>query len=98
MIRYDDPVIIAAAAFILWNLICFSVTAFDKLAAKNNMRRVPEKTFLWFSALLGGAGVLLSFYLFRHKTRHYSLLAKTWLLTVISYAVTVGLYILYLNR
>lgn len=79
---------------IIWNLISFAVTGLDKLAAKKHRRRVPEKYFLWISLLLGGAGVLSGFYITRHKTKHYGLLARTWLLTLLSYGAAICIYIL----
>lgn len=87
-----NGVVLAAALLLLWNLLTFLVTAWDKRAAKRGMRRVPEKQFVLFSVLLGGAGVLLAFYLFRHKTRHTGLLAKVWLFTALSYAAAIYIY------
>jgi len=78
-----------------WNLITFAVTGLDKLAARRRRRRVPEKYFLCASAFLGGAGVLIGFYITRHKTKHYSLLAKTWLITLLSFGAALCIYFYY---
>ena len=56
--------LIIAAAFLLMLV--------DKLKAKKNRWRIPERT-LFGSALLGGSiGALLGMYTFRHKTKHLS--------------------------
>ena len=56
--------LIYAAAFLLMLV--------DKLKAKKNRWRIPERT-LFGSALLGGSiGALLGMYTFRHKTKHLS--------------------------
>lgn len=56
--------IINAAALILMLV--------DKIKAKQNLWRIPEK-ILFLAAILGGSvGSLLGMYLFRHKTKHFS--------------------------
>ncbi len=67
------------AALAVVNLAGFITAAWDKRAAKRGGRRVPEKRFVLFSVLGGGPGVLLAFYLLRHKTRHRGLLLSVWL-------------------
>lgn len=54
------------------NLLAFCLSGYDKSAAINNKRRIPEKT-LFFIAIVGGsAGLYISMYFFRHKTKHLS--------------------------
>lgn len=79
---------------IVLNLISFAVAGIDKLASKKHRRRVPERHFILFSLLLGGAGVLFGFHIFRHKTRHSSLLVKVWLLSFLSYGIALGVYMI----
>ena len=56
--------IINAAAFIFMLV--------DKIKARKNLWRIPEKV-LFLSAILGGSiGSLLGMYLLRHKTKHCS--------------------------
>lgn len=56
--------------YVIINLAAFAVYGADKFFAKQNMRRVPEKTLLGL-ALMGGAfGALAGMYTFRHKTKH----------------------------
>lgn len=55
---------------LLINAAAFGLMLVDKIKARNNFWRIPERT-LMLSALLGGsAGALLGMYVFRHKTRH----------------------------
>lgn len=75
----------------LASLIAFGVTATDKGLSKTDRRRVPEKWFRIFALLDGGIGVLAAFYLCRHKTKHGSLLASVWILTVLMTLVSVAL-------
>ena len=57
---------------LLINAVAFLLMLVDKIKAKKNRWRIPERT-LFFSALLGGSiGALLGMYTFRHKTKHLS--------------------------
>ena len=57
---------------LLINAAAFLLMLVDKLKAKKNRWRIPERT-LFGSALLGGSiGALLGMYTFRHKTKHLS--------------------------
>lgn len=60
--------------FILY-LILINATAFvsmlvDKIKAKKNLWRIPEKTLLGLAAIGGSIGALAGMYLVRHKTKH----------------------------
>ena len=62
-------------AFLVYVLI-LSIAAFitygiDKLKAKGNRWRIPEKTLLLMGLLGGAVGALLGMEMFRHKTRHW---------------------------
>lgn len=52
------------------NAAGFLVMTIDKLYAKKNMWRIPEKTLLGVAALGGSIGVWAAMYTVRHKTRH----------------------------
>ena len=55
---------------LLINAAAFILMLADKVKAKKNRWRIPERTLIG-SALLGGSiGALLGMYTFRHKTRH----------------------------
>ena len=60
--------------FLLYLLIVnaagFLVMTADKLFAKQNQWRVPEKTLLGIAAIGGSIGVLAAMYTVRHKTKH----------------------------
>lgn len=56
---------------ILVNLLGFFVMGNDKMRAKKQLWRIPEKT-LFLVALLGGSlGTNLGMKFFRHKTKHW---------------------------
>lgn len=56
--------------YLLINLTTYLTMAFDKKAAINNKRRIPEKNFYLMAILGGGLGGLLAQIFKRHKTRH----------------------------
>lgn len=88
------PVIIAAI-LAAWNLFTFLTVWRDKRAAGRAHWRIPESRFRLFAALLGGPGVLLGFYRFRHKTLHRELLLWIWALTLLSAALFMLVVILF---
>ena len=53
---------------LLWLLF---LTVITFIAAKKQMRRVPEKTFFLLSALGGSIGMYAGMLTFRHKTQHW---------------------------
>ncbi len=60
--------------------------AFDKYAARRNMRRVPEVQLL-LAALAGGAVfALFTMFMVRHKTRKMSVFVPVFLLALIQTA------------
>ncbi len=57
--------------FLIVNVIGFFLMGIDKLRAKKQVWRVPEKT-LFLLALIGGSiGTNAGMYVFRHKTKHW---------------------------
>ena len=55
---------------LLINAAAFILMLVDKIKAKKNKWRIPERT-LFGAALLGGSvGAHLGMYTFRHKTKH----------------------------
>ena len=53
------------------NAIAFLLMLADKLKARKNLWRIPEKT-LFTAAILGGSiGSIAGMYIFRHKTKHW---------------------------
>ena len=55
---------------LLINAASFGFMLADKLKARRNSWRIPEKVLLALSALGGSLGGILAMHLFRHKTRH----------------------------
>ena len=58
------------AVWLAVNLITFILYGVDKRRAKKGAWRVPEKTLLTGTWLLGGLGAWLAMRTFRHKTKH----------------------------
>ena len=58
-----------ATALIVLNFVAFAAFGFDKVAAQNGRRRIPEATLLRWALLGGTPGAYAGRALFRHKTR-----------------------------
>ena len=58
-------------ALLLLNLFAFFLMRYDKKCARENRRRVPEKTLFLAAALFGACGGTLGMFVFRHKTKHW---------------------------
>ena len=57
---------------LLINAVGFGVMLYDKFLAKNNLRRIPEKTLFGIAAFGGSIGCMAGMYTVRHKTKHKS--------------------------
>jgi uncharacterized membrane protein YsdA (DUF1294 family) len=66
--------------FFVINLIAFVSIGYDKFLAKNQKRRISERTLLSFVFLGGTFGSGIAMLFFRHKTAKKSYLWKFWLL------------------
>ena len=53
------------------NAAGFLVMTVDKLAARNQSWRIPERTLFLLAAIGGSIGTIAGMYLMRHKTRHW---------------------------
>ena len=62
-----DPVTIAL--LILINFVTFLLCWYDKRAAQQHIRRIPERVLLTLTVAGGSAGMLLGMLLFHHKTK-----------------------------
>jgi len=58
------------AVWLVINLIVFALYGVDKRRAKRGQWRIPEKTLLLGTWLLGGVGAFAAMRAFRHKTKH----------------------------
>ena len=54
------------------NACGFAIMHYDKYLAKNNLRRIPEKTLFGIAIFGGSIGCIMGMYTARHKTRHKS--------------------------
>lgn len=71
------------------NAIGFILMLVDKIKARKNLWRIPEKV-LFLSAILGGSiGSLLGMYVFRHKTKHFSFILGMPLILAIQIVLAV---------
>lgn len=55
---------------LLVNAAAFLLMLIDKVKARKNRWRIPERTLLTVAALGGSLGAVLGMNLFRHKTKH----------------------------
>lgn len=55
---------------IIINLIAFVVSGIDKYKAKHKKWRISEKTLFILGIVGGCPGLYISFFLFKHKTKH----------------------------
>lgn len=76
------------------NAAGFLVMTLDKLFAKTNSWRVPEKTLLGLAAFGGSIGVWLAMYIVRHKTKHMKFVIGVPVILI----VQVGLALYFLLR
>ena len=58
------------AYLLLINAAAFVLMLADKIKARKNRWRIPERTLIGSAVLGGSIGALLGIYAFRHKTRH----------------------------
>ena len=59
-----------ASYLLIINAVGFLSMLLDKLKAKKNAWRIPERTLLLIAILGGSVGSLLGMQLVRHKTQH----------------------------
>lgn len=69
-------------ALAIVNALTFLIFGWDKLCAKKNWWRIPEKTLLTLAFFGGSLGAFLGMRIFRHKTQHkqFNILVPLFLL------------------
>ena len=78
---------------LLINAAAFLLMLVDKIKARKNRWRIPERT-LFGSALLGGSiGAILGMYTFRHKTRHLSFTLGMPAILIAQVALTIWIFL-----
>ena len=78
------------AAWLAMNGFTFCLYGVDKRRAKRGAWRIPEKTLLLCTWLLGGVGALIGMRVFRHKTKHRAFTVSAPIAAAISIAATLA--------
>lgn len=73
------------------NILLCLLMGLDKLFAKLQKRRIPEKTLFLLAIIGGGFGGTLGMYSFRHKTRHTAFAIGFPALTILQIAAVIFL-------
>ncbi len=84
--------LIIAIYITMIGLISVIITIYDKIAAKKEKQRIPEKTLLTFAAIGGAAAMLATMKTIRHKTRKKKFMISLPVFMVI-HIVLVTLYL-----
>jgi uncharacterized membrane protein YsdA (DUF1294 family) len=64
------------------NVVSAVLFAYDKKAARNNRRRIPERTLHLFEMIGGVFANLFLMYALHHKNRKFSYWVWTWLIMI----------------
>lgn len=78
---------------VLVNVIAFTVFGADKVRARKQRWRVPEKTLFLLALLGGGLGAFLGMHIFHHKTKHWYFRVFIPLILVVQIAAGVALWL-----
>ena len=76
--------------WLLVNLFVFALYGADKQRAKKGAWRIPEKTLLTGTWLLGGVGAFAAMRMFRHKTKHLAFQLSAPLGALLSVALMIA--------
>ena len=83
---------IVAPYLLIISIVAIIVTVKDKVSAKIDARRTPEKTLLIISALGGSCAMLVTMLLIRHKTRHIKFMLGIPLILIVQTIIVYYLY------
>jgi len=89
--------ILAAAAYILINLISFSMYGADKKKARRSEWRTKESVLILSAFLFGGIGALAGMKVFHHKTKHIKFIVLVPAAAVLNIAVIITAYLFILK-
>ena len=78
------------------NVLTFMLYGWDKLCARKDWWRIPERVLLGLALLGGSIGALLGMKAFRHKTKHRKFTVLVPLFLVLQIALAV--WLLWLSR
>ena len=73
------------------NVAGFLLMGIDKLRAKKQVWRVPEKTLFLIAVIGGSIGTNVGMYVFRHKTKHWYFVIGMPLILIAQIALVVWL-------
>ena len=73
------------------NVVGFLLMGIDKLRAKKQVWRVPEKTLFLIAVIGGSIGTNIGMYAFRHKTKHWYFVIGMPLILIAQIALIVWL-------
>ncbi|MBE5957040.1 MAG: DUF1294 domain-containing protein [Lachnospiraceae bacterium] len=73
------------------NVAGFLLMGIDKLRAKKQVWRVPEKTLFLIAVIGGSIGTNIGMYVFRHKTKHWYFVIGMPLILIVQIALVVWL-------
>lgn len=76
----------------LISVFSITITIYDKLAAKNNARRISEKALLLTGFLGGATAMLITMKAIRHKTRHMKFMILLPVMSVLHIILLIYLY------
>lgn len=81
---------IMGVLWLLWlavNALTFCLYGVDKRRARRGKWRIPERTLLLLTWLMGGVGAFLGMRTFRHKTKHLAFQISAPVAALLSLAV-----------
>jgi len=73
------------------NVAGFLLMGIDKLRAKKQVWRVPEKTLFLIAVIGGSIGTNVGMYVFRHKTKHWYFVIGMPVILIVQIALAVWL-------
>ncbi len=83
---------------ILINIIAFFIMYYDKLLAIKGKYRISEKSLFIIALFLGGIGIYLGMYTFRHKTKHLKFTVGIPILIIINIISVIYIFQFILNK
>jgi uncharacterized membrane protein YsdA (DUF1294 family) len=79
-------------ALTVWNVLVFVLYGVDKLKAKNEKKRISEKTLLMTAFFMGSVGAVIGMVVFRHKTKHWKFKILLPLFIILNVAFVIACY------
>jgi uncharacterized membrane protein YsdA (DUF1294 family) len=80
--------------FLIINGFAFLLIACDKQLAKNQKRRISERTLLGFVLIGGTIGSGIAMLIFRHKTAKKSYFRTFWFIVIVQVGIISCIYVL----